>query len=82
MSALYTIENKNNRLKEKVVKEKDIKEIFINECNICIDNNIKNRKQIKLWKKEIEKCENEIYSIEDIIEILENEFDYIIKNIF
>lgn len=81
MSALYTIENKNNRLKEKVVKEKDIKEIFINECNICIDN-IKNRKQIKLWKKEIEKCENEIYSIEDIIEILENEFDYIIKNIF
>lgn len=82
MSALYTIENKNNRLKEKVAKEKDIKEIFINECNICIDNNIKNRKQIKLWKKEIEKCENEIYSIEDIIEILENEFDYIIKNIF
>lgn len=82
MSALYTIENKNNRLKEKVAKEKDIKKIFINECNICIDNNIKNRKQIKLWKKEIEKCENEIYSIEDIIEILENEFDYIIKNIF
>lgn len=81
MSALYTIENKNNRLKEKVIKEKDIKEIFIKECNICIDN-IKNRKQIKLWKKEIEKCENEIYSIEDIIEILENEFDYTIKNIF
>ncbi len=82
MSALYTIENKNNRLKEKVIKEKDIKEIFINECDICIDNNIRNRKQIKLWKKEIEKCENEIYSIEDIIEILENEFDYTIENIF
>jgi len=79
---MYLIENKNNKLNERIVKEKDIRDFFIAECNICIDNNEGNKKQIKLWQKEIEKCESEKYSIEDIVEILEKEFDYKVSKFF
>lgn len=79
---MYLIENKNNKLNERIVKEKDIRDFFIAECNICIDNNEGNKKQIKLWQKEIEKCESEEYSIEDIVEILEKEFDYKVSKFF
>ena len=79
---MYLIENKNNKLNERIVKEKDIRNFFIAECNICIDNNEGNKKQIKLWQKEIEKCESEKYSIEDIVEILEKEFDYKVSKFF
>lgn len=79
---MYFIKNKNSNLTGAIVSKNEIRDFFIAECNLCIDNNEGDKKQIKLWQKEIEKCENEIYSIEDIIEILEKEFDYTVQNFF
>ena len=83
---LYYLKNTYGEYKKYTKEERIIKEIFIDECNQALQNNIdtkgnieENMKNILGWSREIENCVCNVYTIEEIIEKLNKEHNWAIE---